>query len=54
MKSIVMCYPWMLPMFYNGKNIILRPAKLKGYNGKCDIYKLPEWNLHILKCKFEI
>ena len=49
MKSIVMCYPWMLPMFYNGKNIILRPAKLKGYNGT----KLLEWNLHILKCKFE-
>ena len=36
---------------YKGKNIILRPAKSKGCNGKCDISKLFEWNLHILKCK---
>ena len=36
---------------YKGKNIILRPAKPKGCKGKPDIYKLPEWNLHILKCK---
>ena len=33
------------------KNIILRPAKLKGCNGKRDISKLHERNLHILKCK---
>ena len=36
---------------YKGKNIILRPAKPKDYNGKCDTSKLPERNLHILKCK---
>ena len=36
---------------YQGKNIILRPVKSKCYNGKRDISKLPEWNLHILKCK---
>ena len=36
---------------YKGKNIILRPAKSKGCNGKRDISKLFEWNLHILKCK---
>ena len=36
---------------YKGKNIILRPAKPKGCNGKRDISKLPERNLHILKCK---
>ena len=36
---------------YKGKNIILRPAKCKGCNGKRDISKLPERNLHILKCK---
>ena len=36
---------------YKGKNIILRPAKPKDYNGKCDISKLPERKLHILKCK---
>ena len=36
---------------YKGKNIILRPAKPKGCNGKHDISKLPEQNLHILKCK---
>ena len=36
---------------YKGKNIILRFAKPKGCNGKRDISKLPEWNLHILKCK---
>ena len=36
---------------YKGKNINLRPAKPKGYNGKRDISKLLEWNLHILKCK---
>ena len=36
---------------YKGKNIILGPAKLKGCNGKRDISKLPEHNLHILKCK---
>ena len=36
---------------YKGKNIILRPSKPKGCNGKRDISKLPEWNLHILKCK---
>ena len=34
-----------------GKNIILRLAKLKGYNGKCDISKLHDRNLHILQCK---
>ena len=38
---------------YKGKNIILRPAKPKGCNGKRDISKLPERNLHILKFKFE-
>ena len=36
---------------YKGKSIILRPAKPKGCNGKHDISKLPERNLHILKCK---
>ena len=36
---------------YKGKNIILRPAKPKVYKGKRDISKLPERNLHILKCK---
>ena len=36
---------------YKDKNIILRPSKLKGCNGKRDISKLPERNLHILKCK---
>ena len=36
---------------YKGKNIILRPAKPKGRNGKRDIFKLLERNLHILKCK---
>ena len=36
---------------YKGKNIILRPAKPKGCNGNRDISKLPERNLHILKCK---
>ena len=36
---------------YKGKNIILRPVKPKYCNGKCDISKLPEQNLHILKCK---
>ena len=36
---------------YKGKIIILRPAKPKGCNGKHDISKLPERNLHILKCK---
>ena len=36
---------------YKGKNIILRPAKPKGCNGKRDISKLPKRNLHILKCK---
>ena len=36
---------------YKGKNIILRPTKPKGCNGKRDISKLPELNLHILKCK---
>ena len=36
---------------YKGKNIILRLAKPKGCNGKHDISKLLEWNLHILKCK---
>ena len=36
---------------YKGKNIILRPAKPKGCNGKRDISKLSERNLHILKCK---
>ena len=34
-----------------GNNIILRPAKPKGCNGKRDISKLPERNLHIVKCK---
>ena len=29
----------------------MRPAKLNGCNGKCDISKLPEQNFHILKCK---
>ena len=39
---------------YKGKNIILRPAKPKDCNGKRDISKLLERNLHILKCnKFE-
>ena len=36
---------------YKGRNIILRPAKPKGCNGKLDISKLPERNFHILKCK---
>ena len=36
---------------YKGKNIILRPAKPKGFNGKHDMSQLPERNLHILKCK---
>ena len=36
---------------YKGKNIILRPSKPKVCNGKRDISKLPERNLHILKCK---
>ena len=36
---------------YKGKNIILRLVKPKGCNGKRDISKLLEWNLHILKCK---
>ena len=36
---------------YKGKNIILRPTKPKGWNGKHDISKLLEQNLHILKCK---
>ena len=36
---------------YKGKSIILRPTKPKGCNGKRDISKLPERNLHILKCK---
>ena len=36
---------------YKGKNIILRLAKPKGCNGKRDISKLPERNLHILKWK---
>ena len=36
---------------YKGKNIILRPAKPKVCSGKRDISKLPERNLHILKCK---
>ena len=36
---------------YKCKNIILRPAKPKDCNGKRDISKLPERNLHILKCK---
>ena len=36
---------------YKGKNIILRPAKPKVCIGKRDISKLPERNLHILKCK---
>ena len=37
---------------YKGKNIILRPAKPKVCIGKHDdISKLPERNLHILKCK---
>ena len=35
----------------DGKNIILRPAKPKCCNGKHDISKLPQRNLHILKCK---
>ena len=29
----------------------MRPAKPKYWNGKCEISKLPERNLHILKCK---
>ena len=29
----------------------MRPAKPKDCNGKCDISKLLEKNLHILKCK---
>ena len=29
----------------------MRPTKPKGCNGKRDISKLPERNLHILKCK---
>ena len=36
---------------YKGKNIILIPAKPKGWNGKRDISKLLERNLYILKCK---
>ena len=36
---------------YKSKNIILRTAKPKGCNGKRDISKLLERNLHILKCK---
>ena len=36
---------------YKGKNIILRAAKPNDCNGKHDISKLPERNLHILKCK---
>ena len=36
---------------YKGKNIILRPTKPKGCNGKRDISKLPKRNWHILKCK---
>ena len=36
---------------YKGKNIILRHAKPKSCNSKSDISKLPERNLHILKCK---
>ena len=36
---------------YKGKRIILRPAKPKSCNGKHDISKLLERNLHILKCK---
>ena len=36
---------------YKGKNIILRPTKPKGCNGKRDISKLLEQNLHILKYK---
>ena len=36
---------------YKGKNIILRPTKPKGCNGKRGISKLPKRNLHILKCK---
>ena len=36
---------------YKGKNIILRPAKPKVCIGKRDNSKLPERNLHILKCK---
>ena len=40
---------------YKGKKIILRPTKPKDCNGKRDISKFPERNLHILKCKkFEI
>ena len=40
---------------YKGKNIILRLAKPKVCISKRDISKLPERNLHILKCKqFEI
>ena len=40
---------------YKGKNIILRHAKPKGCIGKCEISKLPERNLDILKWKkFEI
>ena len=34
---------------YKDKNIILRLVKPKGFNGNCDISKLPERNLHILK-----
>ena len=36
---------------YKGKNIILRLAKAKNCNGNRDFSKLPERNLHILKCK---
>ena len=36
---------------YKDKNIILRPAKPKDCNGKRNISKLRERNLHILKCK---
>ena len=36
---------------YKDKNIILRSAKPKGWNSKCDISKLLEQKIHILKCK---
>ena len=36
---------------YNGKNIILRPAKPKDCNGKHYISKLSKRNFHILKYK---
>ena len=61
---VILCHPWLYDLNvtnfgkdniysfkYKGKNIILRPAKPKGCNGKHDISKLPERNLHILKCK---